>query len=326
VSERPPPPPLSAGLRGWLRAQGGRDDALVALAGDVSPRTYYRVPRSGGSAILAHYPAEIADALARFAASTALLEEVGVRVPRILAVDVSLGAMLLEDLGERTLYEWPRDWAVLTPWFEAALDSLPRLRALAAPRIAALNAPLDAALLARELGKTRDAFLEPRGLLVSAPERRAWDDFALALAAALGADEPVPCHRDFMARNLVPLAPGELAVLDHQDLRLGPPGYDLASLLNDSLFPPPELERVLLARAGAEAGAARRQYQRAAVQRGLKAVGTFAAFAQRGSPRHLPLIPATGARALAHLAAVPEGELLPAALRDRLARAFCYTD
>ncbi len=326
MSEREPPQPLAAELRAWLRDQRSSDDTLVALAGDVSPRAYYRVARGSGSAILAHYPTEIADTLRRFQASTALLEEVGVRVPRILAVEVSLGAMLIEDLGEHTLYEWPRDWEALAPWFEDALAALSRLRVLAAPRVAALNPPLDAALLERELAKTRDAFLLPRGLLVSAAEIDAWDAFAHALTEALGADEPVPCHRDFMARNLVPLAHHAVAVLDHQDLRLGPPGYDLASLLNDSLFPPPALERVLLERAGAAGGGPRRQYQRAAAQRGFKAVGTFAAFAQRGSQRHLPLIPATGARALAQLAALPERELLPAAVHDRMARAFCYTD
>ena len=38
-------------------------------------------------------------------------------------------------------------------------------------------------------------------------------------------------------------------MLDHQDLRLGPPFYDLASLLNDTLFPPPDAEEALLAAA-----------------------------------------------------------------------------
>nr|HPK65586.1 phosphotransferase [Thermoanaerobaculia bacterium] len=61
------------------------------------------------------------------------------------------------------------------------------------------------------------------------------------------------CHRDYMVRNLLPVGDGEVAavgVIDHQDLRLGPPWYDLASLCNDSLFPPPELVEVWLDDAG----------------------------------------------------------------------------
>jgi aminoglycoside/choline kinase family phosphotransferase len=135
----------------------------------------------------------------------------------------------------------------------------------------------------------------------------------------LGEEAPVPCHRDFGARNLMPLAPGEgaweVGVLDHQDLRLGPPAYDLASLLNDSLFPPPELEERLLERAGCQDGGPEREsYHRAAAQRTLKAVGSYAAFARWGEGRHLGLIPPTLARALRHLERLPEAASLAAPL------------
>ncbi|MCB1037088.1 MAG: hypothetical protein KDD47_24890, partial [Acidobacteria bacterium] len=100
-----------------------------------------------------------------------------------------------------------------------------------------------------------------------------------------------------------------LVVLDHQDLRLGPPTYDVASLLNDSLFPPPDLEAEFLGRSEVH----EETYRRVAVQRTLKAVGTYAAFAQRGASRHLPLIPPTLRRALYHMALLPE-------LRDLAAR------
>jgi aminoglycoside/choline kinase family phosphotransferase len=292
----------------------------------VSLRRYFRVERRGSTAILALYPAEIADALTRFAAVSALFVEAGVRVPRILSHEPRLGAMLLEDLGERTLFDLRRDWQALLPRFRSALQALARLRAIPAERAAELNPPLDAALLERELEKTRDAFLLPRGLLADGGERSAWDRFAGELARRLAADRPVPCHRDFMARNLVPLPGGEVAVLDHQDWRLGPPAYDLASLLNDSLFPPPEIEQRLLFDAGCASVADLERYRRAAVQRGFKAVGTYASFALRGSTRHLPLVAPTGARALRHLEALPERAALPEPLLARLATTFCYTD
>jgi aminoglycoside/choline kinase family phosphotransferase len=108
-----------------------------------------------------------------------------------------------------------------------------------------------------------------------------------------------------MARNLVPAGAGGVAVLDFQDLRLGPPAYDLASLLNDSFFAPPELERRALAGAAGR-GVDALGYRRAVVQRCLKAVGTFVAFAARGKRRHLPLVPPTLERALRAAAGVPE--------------------
>jgi aminoglycoside/choline kinase family phosphotransferase len=326
VSAGDRPPAIDGELAEWLRSRHCREATLCALAGDVSLRRYFRVGRRDSTAILALYPPDIADALTRFAAVSALFVAAGVRVPRILALAPHLGAMLLEDLGPRTLFDLPRDWPALLPYFRSALQALARLRSIAAERAAELNPPLDAALLERELEKTRDAFLLPRGLLAEGVERSAWDRFAGELARRLAADRPVPCHRDFMARNLVPLPGGEVAVLDHQDWRLGPPAYDLASLLNDSLFPPPEIEQQLLSDAGCESDTDLECYRRAAVQRGFKAVGTFASFALRGSTRHLPLIAPTGARALRHLQSLPERSALPEPLRARLAAAFCNTD
>ena len=113
-----------------------------------------------------------------------------------------------------------------------------------------------------------------------------------------------------MARNLVPLPePPELAVLDHQDLRMAPPLYDLASLLNDSLYPPADLEGELVAGV-LDSPDERLDYHRAAAQRTLKAVGTFLAFARRGDGRHRRLVRPTLERALAHLRQLPEMERL----------------
>jgi len=303
----------------WLAQHGFAAVALEPMPGDVSPRRYLRVRAAGGStAILALYPEPGRDSCTRFTATTALLERAGVRVPRILATDRERGVMLLEDLGPRTLYDLEAEpWEILEPFFERAVDAVARIRALPRHEVAALNPPLDRALLERELEKTCAVFLAPRGLLGDAAERAAFETALAELCARLGALEPLACHRDFMARNLVPLPGGEVGVLDHQDLRLGPPQYDLASLLNDSLFPPPAVEARMLG-LGPPA-AAPLDYRRAAAQRALKAVGTFAAFAERGAERHLRLIPPTLSRALDHLEALPELAPVAPALRRRWA-------
>jgi len=297
----------------WLAARGLAAARVEPLAGDVSPRRYARVTLvDGTSAILAAYPAEVRDACLRFAQTTALLAGAGVRVPRILDADCALGFMLVEDLGPRVLADLGAlPWDELAEYSRDALAQAARIAALDPAAVAAINPPLDRALLARELQQTWDLFLAPRGLLGTAAEAAALRAVLDELLDRLAGDPPVPCHRDFMARNLVPLAgaPPRLAVLDHQDLRLGPPAYDLASLLNDTLFPPAEVEEELLAAAPAAGadGTGRLRYHRAAAQRTLKAVGTYASFARRGSDRHLPLIPGTLGRCLAHLARTPEG-------------------
>jgi aminoglycoside/choline kinase family phosphotransferase len=303
----------------WLGSAGFTPREIEPLPGDVSPRRYFRaVFADGGSAILATYPPEARGTCPRFLTTTAILERAGVRVPRVLASDCDEGWMLVEDLGPQTLGDWGRgrSWSELGAFFEEALEIAGRIARLPSEGLAELNPILGRELLARELQQTWDLFLVPRGL-VSDPALAA--DLRTALdqtCQSLGAEAPVPCHRDFMVRNLMPLgdpAPadaGGLAVLDHQDLRLGPPLYDVASLLNDTLFPPPEAEEALLGACRAD----RIQYHRAAAQRTLKAVGTYASFALRGANRHLPLVPPTLARFVDHFARLPEGEALAARL------------
>jgi aminoglycoside/choline kinase family phosphotransferase len=313
-------------LAEWLRGElGGRvaspePCAIEALDGDVSPRRYYRVRSGRGSWIAALYPADHLPAFDRYLATSSLLGEAGVRVARIERHDRERGFMLLEDLGTLNLYESSHgNWRQLEPLFNDALRQLALLRRLDRRACAALNPPLDDALLRAELHKTWTLFIEP----YAGADRAFADELRVSLEALsqrLAGAAMVPCHRDFMARNLMPLAQQRVAILDHQDLRLGPAGYDIASLLNDSLFAPPGVERRLCGGPPADE-VSREDYLRCVVQRTLKAIGTFVSFAQKGFPRHLKLVPPCSARAARALAELPEGESLKGELRDAFERA-----
>lgn len=301
-----------------MAAAGFPSPEVFPLPGDVSPRRYARLRSGGASAILATYPEEIRATLPRFVRTTGLLEGAGVRVPRILAADETAGWMLLEDLGPENLSDWKaRPWSELADRFRAGFEAGARIAALPRGCLDPLaNPPLDGGLLRRELAQTWDLYLVPEGLAGDGELRERLAGLFDLLCRRLGEQPAAVCHRDFMARNLIPLPPWQagtagVAVIDHQDLRLGPAAYDLASLLNDTLFPPLELEEELLARSP-EIG--REDYHRAAAQRTLKAIGTYASFARRGSGRHLPLIPETLRQALRHLERLPEAEGLTAGL------------
>lgn len=340
----PDPTPTSAAVPASvtraLRRHGYRGElAFEPLAGDVGQRRYLR-PRGeklGGPPVLvALYPPSLVAAGRRFRITGDLLAAVGVRVPEVLEAgelpgdgpeDAGWGAwMLVEDLGPATLWQQhgrrhrgsaaaagAPPPAALVEHFRRAARLVERIRSLPVQAVRALSPSLDRALLARELEGTWRSFLGPRGMTERTTPGALLAGLLEEICDAVAAEPPTVCHRDFMVRNLVPVAPagegpeadGELAVLDHQDLRPGPPLYDLASLLNDSLFPDPALESELLAAAqppgtGAEAFAA--SYHRTAVQRTLKAVGTYAR-----SGHHGELIGPTLERALDHLERTPEG-------------------
>jgi aminoglycoside/choline kinase family phosphotransferase len=300
--------PLTDALAEWLAEVGRPAASVEPLTGDVSLRRYFRARfADGGTAIVAYYPLELRPVCGRFERTTELLAGAGVPVPEVLAADCARGYMLLADSGRHTLYEEPlRSWDDLLPIYRRAVEHARRIGALPRDAVAGLNTWLDTSLLRWELQKTWDLMLAPTGLVgppeVAARLAEAFDTLAHELGAA---ERLVPCHRDFMPRNLMLASGGEVVVLDHQDLRLGPLAYDLASLLNDSLFPPATVEDLLVAEAlpGEEGALA---YRRAVVQRAVKAVGTFTAFAQRGMDRHLGLVRPTLARAWRWFDAVPE--------------------
>ena len=289
------------------------------MEGDVSSRSYFRVGLGADeTAVLASYPEELLGDLPRFVRSTELLSLAGVPVPEILVADEEAGMMLVEDLGPDTLYRRRGDpTASLVPYFQRAAELARRIGAIPATAVATLNPPLDQERLQAELAQTWELFLEPRGLTGEGVFESELAEGLEELCRKLAAGAYAPCHRDFMVRNLIPLedAP-DLAVIDHQGLRLGPLFYDLASLFNDSLFLPEEAEGALLA----ETLTGPRDWEelhRTAAQRCLKAVGTYDRFSRAGVDRHLALIPPTLARAARHLARVPETEALAAELRRR---------
>ena len=129
-------------------------------------------------------------------------------------------------------------------------------------------------------------FLEAyRGAQITPAARDALAAEYAAIAEELAAEPPVLCHRDYHSRNLM-LHDGSLYIIDFQDARLGPDTYDLVSLLRDSYidFTEPQVEGLiaffLALREGQQATPDdpeefRRRFDLMALQRNLKALGTF---------------------------------------------------
>jgi aminoglycoside/choline kinase family phosphotransferase len=201
----------------------------------VGARRYYRArTRGGASAVLVLYPEAASAAQASWLAIGRALVSAGVRVPRCEDDAPELGAALVEDLGDRGLGDDLR--AAATPGererlLDEAEDVLDGVRAVNGDA-ARRNPPFDAAFFSKELAMTRRYALEGDGARSLAPESaERWETLSGELAArAAAAGAPVATHRDFHADNLMRAPDGRLALIDFQDLRLGPPDYDPVSL------------------------------------------------------------------------------------------------
>ncbi|MGA7992019.1 MAG: phosphotransferase [Thermoanaerobaculia bacterium] len=254
----------------------------VPLAGDVGARRYFRQAIPGGTSVLVVlYPQPNSPAQVNWSRIRDALAAAGVRVPAQADDAPDLGAALIEDLGDRDLAMDLADAARedRPRLLDEAEDLLTPIRTIARAA-ATLNSPFDAAFFAAELDHTRRWALEKNGQDPLSPERAAaWIRLAGTLAAAAAdpaaTGDPVPTHRDYHANNLMRTAGGELAPIDFQDLRLGPPDYDAVSLRYERAGESVE----------ADAGAVS---EAVLLQRAWKVLGTFEKMLLLGRPFYRP--------------------------------------
>ena len=262
---------------------GGRGP-LAPLTPEAGTRRYWRPParlalREGTRWLVVTAPDPPPYATA------ALLEARGVRTPRLGAR--SDGGYLVEDLGDRHLRDAPS-----TPAYRALLADLRRFAAEPLPEgHPAGEHALDAALFRRELRLFRQHWLQGRrGRATDAAGRDAADALLEPLSKEAAAGPWTPQHRDFHCRNLLLPDDGAPAWIDHQDLRPGPLYYDLASLWTDAYVEIPDgvwpllaaERRALAALHGLDGQEASERFSATALQRVLKALGTFAMLLARG--------------------------------------------
>jgi aminoglycoside/choline kinase family phosphotransferase len=125
------------------------------------------------------------------------------------------------------------------------------------------------------------------------------EEFALVINE-LASEDRVLCHRDYHSRNLM-FHNDLLYIIDFQDARMGPDTYDLVSLLRDSYVDLPEqtvseLIAYFLALTGEtdQEAAFRDRFDLMALQRNLKALGTFGyQTTARRNPVYIQYIPRT---------------------------------
>ena len=208
-------------------------DDVHLIAGDASPRKYYRVRLAGAQTpntmiAVESPPTEKNEEFLRI---RELLAAGGVRVPVLIATDIEQGYLLLEDLGDDTLLPHLSDTNV-SEWYARGLASLADLARID-PAPASLEA-YGAPKLMQEMRLFTDWFV-PRllNLPMSHELEAAFSAVAELLIANAQAQPQVLVHRDFHSRNLMVLSENELAVIDFQDGVVGPVTYDVASLLKD---------------------------------------------------------------------------------------------
>jgi N-acetylmuramate 1-kinase len=320
-----------AALRDFLKRAGLADAQRAHMQGDASTRSYERLALGERKVILMNAPrrpdgppvrdglpygavAHLAEDAKAFVAMARALREQGLSAPEVTASDLERGFLLLEDLGTEGIVAGDPP-APIEERYNAALDVLADLHKRSLPGLLYVapgidhripNYDLDAFLIEAEL--LLDWYVPYRNRAIGADARA---EFLRLWRAALAPAIKVPqtwVLRDYHSPNLLWLPAREglkrVGLLDFQDALMGPPAYDVASLLQDARVDVPEsveinlLGRYVKARLDADktfvAPAFVQLYVTLGAQRATKILGIFARLDRRdGKPqylRHLPRV------------------------------------
>jgi aminoglycoside/choline kinase family phosphotransferase len=297
-----------AAVQTYLTRNGVAGARVVGLTGDASDRRYFRIlPKDGESFVLAVYAAPFDYATLPFVNTTTLFAAMPVPVPRILGHAADAGVLALEDLGDVTLQAHLGSASLARHnalYREAVsfIDTIQRRgRELNSPTYVPYTVSFDVEKLTWETDFFIKHFLEAyRGIAFTPEDRTALRVELESVVRELAAEPKVLCHRDYHSRNLM-LRGDHLCIIDFQDARLGPDTYDLVSLLRDSYVDLPwpvvdDLIAYFLALQGRSSGQDdfRRRFDLMALQRNLKALGTFGyQTTARSNPVYIQYIPRT---------------------------------
>lgn len=286
----------------WARRiTGDANLQLTLISGDASFRRYFR----GGELVWVDANPKT-EKNHEFVRNAAALHAVGLLAPEVRAVDYEQGLLAVTDLGDTQLIGCLNEGNVLA-WYGKAIGLLPRLGAVGL----ALE-PFDEAFMARENAIFPEWLLGHHlNLSLDETEQQLLEEMFACLTENNLAQPQGMMHRDFHSRNLM-VCGGDrpetstLAIIDFQDMVMGPLSYDLISLLKDCYvrWPDEVIEQGMgqgfdtLSRAGLLGGLDYASFRRHAdltgMQRHLKAAGIFTRLYHRdGKSGYLKDIPRT---------------------------------
>ncbi|KAF7775386.1 hypothetical protein PCIT_a1566 [Pseudoalteromonas citrea] len=260
----------------------GRPYQVEVVTGDASFRRYLRVHKESESYILMDSdPSKVNND--PFVELNASFSQVGLRVPEIIATDMTHGLLLLNDLGCEHLADLLQSPDRLK-YYKSVLALIPSIAKVA---YSPYMKPYDSAFIQQEIEIFEQWLLA--GWLdyeLDDYQNAQWQLCKHQLVENMLSQPQTTMHRDFHSRNIM-RDEYHWVLIDYQDAVQGPVTYDVVSLLRDCYFRLPDDEFSLLhnesyhilTSAGLLNGMSYTDYQRyfdlTGLQRHLKAAGIF---------------------------------------------------
>ena len=212
--------------------------SLIGRGG--SDRKYYRIRRNDTPAVLMQCIAEDPD-FQRHIEYTKFYKKHSVPVPELIDADFERMSALFEDLGDLSLYSWlkcKREIGQVEQMYKQALDMLISIHSGMYQHSA--ECPMlykrlfDYEHLRWETSYFVESFIE--GCMSMRIDNLSALHYEFHRLALLVDSFPkTVVHRDFQSQNIM-ITKGMPRLLDYQGTRIGPPAYDLASILWDPYY------------------------------------------------------------------------------------------
>jgi len=285
-------------------ANAGLDPANISLlAADASFRQYFRVAGDTPHVLMDAPPDK--ENIIPFMAIAQHLNALGLRAPKLVAHDLPQGFLLLEDLGDNTFTQLLNNGASEHDLYEAAIDVMVHLHRHTPPQKIKLDAGPEYTVpdynndaLMTEACTLTEWYLPACEITLSPEALQEYRDLWLEVFEQCRVGADVLILRDYHVDNIMMLENSQVGLLDFQDAIIGPPAYDLVSLLQDCRYHVPHvieqamLQRYLAARPDLDAESFATAYTLMGAQRHTKIIGVFTRLWQRdGKPGYLRMIP-----------------------------------
>lgn len=274
----------------FLTKNGWHEWDITSLAGDASPRKYFRLSSGPNTAVLMDAPINSCGSLTPFIRIAEYLVVNGFSAPKIMTKDLSGGFLILEDLGDDLFSSILRSNPEMeVEIYLVALDILITLREKdLPPNIPAYTPKIQGDLASLSLTWYAQNILEDE-----VPRKDVTYLASLVSDAIADLNEKqVFVHRDYHAENLLwlPERSGQkrVGIIDFQDGSSGQASYDLVSLVEDARRDiSDQLKSALLRKyanlTGDPLDVVEKRVAISGIQRNLRIIGIFARLAIRDS-------------------------------------------
>ncbi|MDO8281589.1 MAG: sugar phosphate nucleotidyltransferase [Thermodesulfovibrionia bacterium] len=232
---------LGHGFKIALGSPASGDDTRELIGTGGSDRTYYRIRKHGKTSVLMECPIDDPD-FERHIEYTRFFHKHSIPVPALREIFHEKKIAVFEDLGDTSLYNWlkcKREEEEIEKIYKKILAMLVLLHNDATKDIAGLPALASRVFDYKHFRWETGYFVER--FIKGLKKIKVYDTAALGkefhdLAVRSDSFPKTVIHRDFQSQNIMVTKGGVPRLIDYQGARMGPPAYDIASMLWDPYY------------------------------------------------------------------------------------------